>query len=55
MFHAGSNPAELELPIGKWDILVNDTAAGVESLGSVSGKLELPALSAFVLVQQRIR
>ena len=55
VFHAGSNPAELELPIGKWDILVNDTAAGVESLGSVSGKLELPALSAFVLVQQRIR
>lgn len=55
VFHAGSNPAELELPIGKWDILVNDAAAGLESLGSVSGKLEMPPLSAFVLVQQRIR
>ena len=55
VFHAGSNPAELELPIGKWDILVNDAVAGLESLGSVSGKLEMPPLSAFVLVQQRIR
>ena len=55
VFHAGTTPAELELPIGNWDILVNDTTAGTESLGSVSEKLVIPPLSAFVLVQQRIR
>ena len=55
VFHAGTTPAELELPIGNWDILVNDTTAGTESLGSVSEKLVMPPLSAFVLVQQRIR
>ena len=55
VFHAGTAPAELELPIGNWDILVNDTTAGTESLGSVSERLVMPPLSAFVLVQQRIR
>ena len=55
VFHAGTTPAELELPIGNWDILVNDTPAGTESLGSVSERLVLPPLSAYVLIQQRIR
>ena len=53
------NPAEkavkLELPIGEWDVLLNEVTAGTEAVMSVSGELSIPPLAAYVLLQHRIR
>lgn len=41
----------MNLPEGTWTICVNDQKAGIESLGTASGSVPVPAISAMVLVQ----
>ena len=49
IFNANNENVTLDLPEGTWDILVNDTSAGTESLGQVSGSVEVARISAMVL------
>lgn len=51
-FNADTDSLELKLPSGTWDILVQAERAGTVSLGRISGKAALPALSALVLCQK---
>ena len=37
------------LPSGSWEVLVNDSEAGVEELLTVSGSVNIPAVSGMVL------
>ncbi len=50
LLNANPNKAQqFELPEGNWDELVNGQAAGIESLKSVSGKIEVEPTSGIVL------
>ena len=42
---------DMNLPDGEWTICVNDTHAGIESLGTATGSVTVPAISAMILVQ----
>ncbi len=50
-FNANKSAATVTLPAGEWNICVNGEDAGVTSLGTASGSIELPAISAVVLVK----
>ncbi len=40
----------MPLPEGRWDVCIHGDKAGTESLGHVSGAMEIPAISALALV-----
>ena len=44
--------ATVTLPEGSWSIYINNEKAGNESLGSVSGSVEVEKVSAMVLVME---
>jgi pullulanase len=50
-FNAGKTAATVTLPVGQWTICVNGEDAGVNSLGTATGTVELPSLSSVILVQ----
>jgi len=52
LFNASTNGATMNLPSGNWVIVANDTKAGVESLGTASGSVQLPGRSAMILVEK---
>ncbi|MCI7441747.1 MAG: type I pullulanase, partial [Clostridium sp.] len=52
LFNASSNGTTINLPSGNWVIIANDTKAGVESLGTASGSVQLPGRSAMILVEK---
>ena len=52
LFNASSNGTTINLPSGNWVIVANDTKAGVESLGTASGSVQLSGRSAMILVEK---
>ena len=50
-FNAGKSAATITLPEGTWNICINGEDAGVTSLGTATGTVEVPAVSAVVLVK----
>lgn len=50
-YNPNESEAEIELPEGEWNICVNGESAGTVSLGTVSGKLTMTGISAYMLVQ----
>ena len=51
VFNANDAAKTISLPAGKWNICINGEKAGIASLGTVSGELKIPAISAMVLVK----
>ncbi len=49
IFNAGKKPLPFTLPQGEWDILVTEKQAGNHVLGTVSGRISIPAISAMIL------
>lgn len=52
IYNGTSDTATISLPEGNWNIYVNGEKAGNESLGSVSGSVDIGKVSAMVLVQE---
>ena len=52
LFNASSSGTTINLPSGNWVIVANNTKAGVESLGTASGSVQLPGRSAMILVEK---
>ncbi len=50
-FNANTEAKAVTLPDGKWDVMVNNEKAGTKKLATVSGTIDLPAQSAFILVK----
>jgi pullulanase len=51
IFNANKEAVSITLPEGKWDICVNDKAAGTTSLGKAQKAVSVAGISAMVLVQ----
>jgi len=51
VYNPFSEDTKVTLPTGNWDIYVNDVAAGNTVLGTVSGEVSVPRISAMVLVK----
>lgn len=51
VFNPNNEAKEIVLPEGQWHVCINGEKAGAESLGKVSGKATVEAVSALVLVQ----
>ena len=54
LYNATNKATEVTLPEGEWNICVNKESAGVVSLGKVSGKVTVDAVSAMILVQGEV-
>jgi pullulanase len=54
IYNANSAATTVELPEGEWHICVNKDEAGIYSLGTVSGKIEVEGVSAMVLVKGNV-
>ena len=52
VFNANDKAQTHKLPAGTWNVCINSDTAGTESLESVSGMLEIPAICAMVLVKE---
>ena len=55
VFNAAESAQKVALPKGKWQICVNDTHAGTESLGTVEQEVTLSPISAMVLVKGNLK
>ena len=53
-FNAGKTATSVNLPAGEWNICVNGEDAGVASLGTATGTVEVPAIGAVVLVKGEV-
>jgi len=53
VFNSDPKAQKVTLPKGKWTICVNGQKAGTESLGTVSGELNVDGLSAMILIQDK--
>lgn len=51
IFNPSKNTKTIELPEGEWNICVNAEKAGTEVLGTATGKVEVDAISAMVLIK----
>jgi len=52
VLHGSKSAETMQLPLGKWQIAANSTAASASAnLGTVSGSLKLEPLSAYILYQ----
>jgi pullulanase len=51
VFNANRQAVDIKLPCGKWNICVNDTAAGITPLKTAEGTVTVPYVSAMALVQ----
>lgn len=47
-YNGGPTPERFDLPPGRWDVLVDDRAAGTETLRTIEGTVELLPYSMFV-------
>ena len=52
IFNPRSEATTVALPEGKWEIFVNDEAAGLKVLASAEGEVAVAPISAMVLVKQ---
>ena len=50
-FNAGKSAATVNLPEGTWNICVNADDAGIESLGTATGSIEVGPISSVILVK----
>lgn len=50
-YNPNESEAEIELPEGEWNVCVNGESAGTEIIKTVSGKLTMTGISAYMLVQ----
>ncbi|NMB30729.1 MAG: type I pullulanase [Clostridiales bacterium] len=48
-FNGGNSAAKVDLPIGKYNIYIDESQAGITPLQSVSGELTIPKISAIVI------
>ncbi len=53
LFHSGKKPTSFTLPDGSWQVLVNKDTAGIVPLETVAGTIQIPPISAMVLVQPK--
>lgn len=51
IFNANSEAVRIQLPKGKWNICVNDSCAGTETLGTLEGLIEVAPISPLILVR----
>ena len=51
-FSASDYVEHVTLPKGKWEIHINGEKAGTKSLGTVQGTLDIPPISAMVLIRK---
>ena len=54
IFSASDKFETVKLPMGKWQICVNDKTAGIESLGDAEGTVMLPPISAMILTKHSL-
>ena len=54
IFNATKSPVQIALPAGDWNVVVNDTKAGTETLSTATSAVNVPAISAMVLTQGEI-
>ena len=52
LFNGSNETATVTLPAGNWNIYVNGELAGTEVISSVEGTVDVPAISAMVLVKE---
>ena len=52
LFNGSNATATVTLPAGNWNIYVNGELAGTEVISSVEGTVDVPAISALVLVKE---
>ncbi len=52
IYNPNSSETEVTLPEGKWDICINKTTAGVETLETVENKVTVEPISAMVLIRK---
>ena len=52
VFSASDYAEKLRLPAGEWEVHINDKKAGITSLGTVKDVLDIPPISAMVLVRK---
>ena len=50
-----NNSKEFVLPEGTWEVLVNADIAGIKKLEVVNGKLVVPSISGYVLIDQKVK
>jgi len=53
IFNADTRSVYVPLPEGKWNIMIRDNTAGTQSLGSAESAVQVSAISAMVLVQEK--
>lgn len=51
LFNAETEAKTITLPEGEWKVCINDKLAGTDVIETVSGQVEVPAISALVLVK----
>lgn len=52
IYNGNSAASDVQLPEGEWNVVVNDKAAGVETLDTISGKAVVAPISIMVLYDQ---
>ena len=50
-FNAGSNPVTISLPLGKWNLFIDDREAGTKALKTCEGTITIAPISAIVLAK----
>lgn len=53
IFNADTQDVSLPLPDGKWSVCIQNDVAGVAPLSAAEGSVQVPPISAMVLVQER--
>lgn len=51
IFNANNENKEVTLPEGSWNVCVNDTVAGTDTIETISGTAEVAPISALILVK----
>lgn len=51
IFNANNEKKEVTLPEGNWNVCVNDTLAGTDTIETISGTADVDPVSALILVK----
>ena len=51
IFNANNEKKEVTLPEGNWNVCINDTLAGTDTIETISGTAEVAPVSALILVK----
>lgn len=52
IFNSNREAISMQLPEGNWNVVVNEEKAGVECLKKVNDNIQVPSISAYILVKQ---